>query len=324
MRHLRRLKSVAMTAVLMMLSASVMPLLSQPAMAQATTGSIRGTVLDQANAVVPDAIVKAKNQNTGVESAAFKSSGDGVYNIPNLQPGTYTLTVESPNFKRGVYTDIEVRLGQDATIDVTLQPGGATESVTVTASAETVIQKETAQVSSNFESRQVQDLPSNVAGGGIDTLALLVPGVTPGFGGNSNGTTLSVNGNRSRSNNFNIDGQDNNDLSVGGPAFFVGNQDVVQDFQIITNNFSAQYGRNQGAIVNILTKGGTNDLHGTAFWFHRDRKLFETLTNIERASGREEAAPLLYNVCESRVERSRSAVSCKIVLWKRNLSNSTC
>ncbi|HWL72982.1 MAG TPA: hypothetical protein VNQ74_03835, partial [Burkholderiaceae bacterium] len=107
---------------------------------------------------------------------------------------------------------------------------------------------------------------------------------------------LSVNGNRSRSNNFTIDGQDNNDLAVAGPSYFVGNQDLVADFQVITNNFSAQYGRNQGAIVNIVTKSGTNDFHGTAFWFHRDQKLFDTLTNIERRSGQEEALPLLSNI----------------------------
>src|SRR6185503_13103400 len=118
---------------------------------------------------------------------------------------------------------------------------------------------------------KVQDLPSNSAGGGLDTLLLNVPGVAQNSGGgtNTNGTGLSVNGNRGRSNNFQIDGSDNNDLSVSGPAMFVDNQDQVQEYQIITNNFSAQYGRNQGAVVNIVTKGGTNEYHGSAFWFHQ-------------------------------------------------------
>jgi outer membrane receptor protein involved in Fe transport len=111
--------------------------------------------------------------------------------------------------------------------------------------------------------------------------------------GNSNGTTLSVNGNRSRSNNFTIDGQDNNDLQVAGPALFVTNQDAVQDFQVITNNFSAEYGRNQGAIVNVITKSGTNNFHGTGFWFHRDQKNFDSLTNIERRGGTQEDPPTL-------------------------------
>src|SRR5262249_50757256 len=126
--------------------------------------------------------------------------------------------------------------------------------------------------------RKVSELPSNSAGGGIDTLALLAPGVVPGFGNvNSNGVTLSVNGNRSRSNNFTLDGTDNNDLSIGGPNFFVDNQDAVQEFQIITNNFSAQYGRNQGAIVNIVTNGGTNQFHGTGFEFHRNSSSLDAM-----------------------------------------------
>jgi hypothetical protein len=126
----------------------------------------------------------------------------------------------------------------------------------------------------------------------------LAPGVVPGFGNvNSNGTTLSVNGNRARSNNFTIDGADNNDLSIGGPNYFVDNQDIVAEFQVITNNFSAEYGRNQGAIVNVVTKSGTNQFHGTAGWIHRDQKLFDALTNIERRGGSlEDPLPRLQNV----------------------------
>lgn len=296
MRHLRRLKSLVSTVALVMLSASFVPLFSQPALAQATTGSIGGTVNDQSGAVVPSAIVVAKNQATGVETSQFKTTNEGIYNIPNLNPGTYTISVESPNFKRAVYTDITVRLGETTTIDVALETGGVTETVTIVAGTEEVVQRDSSQVSASFESRKVEDLPSNAAGGGIDTLALLAPGVVPGLAGNSNGTTLSVNGNRSRSNNFTIDGQDNNDLAVAGPSYFVGNQDLVADFQVITNNFSAQYGRNQGAIVNIVTKAGTNAFHGSAFWFHRDQKLLDTLTNIERRGDQQEALPLLSNI----------------------------
>jgi outer membrane receptor protein involved in Fe transport len=278
---------------LMLVSAMVMPLFSQPVLAQATTGTIRGVVSDQTGAVVPGAKIVAKNQATGVETAENTSTGDGVYRISNLTPGVYTVTVEAANFKRSVITEINVRVGEDATIDVNLQPGGVTETVTVTAGSEETIQKETSQISSSFEARKVAELPSNAAGSGIDTLALLAPGVVPGFGNvNSNGVVLSVNGNRSRSNNFTIDGQDNNDLSIGGPSFFVGNQDQVQDFQVVTNNFSAQYGRNQGAIVNIVTKTGTNEFHGTAFFFYRDQKNFDTLTNIQRRSGDENPPPL--------------------------------
>ena len=112
MRHLRRLKSLVATLALAMLSASFVPIFSQPALAQATTGSIGGTVNDQTGAVVPNAIVVAKNQATGVETPQFKTTNEGIYFIPNLNPGTYTVTVESPNFKRAVYTDITVKLGE--------------------------------------------------------------------------------------------------------------------------------------------------------------------------------------------------------------------
>lgn len=299
-RSSRKLQATAILLIAML----TIPFTAPSVFAQATTGTIKGAVNDTAGAVISGASIVAKNQATGVETPAFKSTSDGFFSIPNLIPGKYTLTVEAANFKRALYTDIDVRLGQDISIDVSLQAGGIDETVTITAATETVIQKETSQISTNFDTRQVSDLPSNVAGAGIDTLALLVPGVTPGFGNvNSNGTSLSVNGNRARSNNFSIDGQDNNDLALGGPSFFVSNQDSVQDFQVITNNFSAQFGRNQGAVVNIVTKAGTNDFHGTGFWFHRDRKLFETLTNKERIAtnpdgsrANEEAPPLLYNV----------------------------
>ena len=172
-----------------------------------------------------------------------------------------------------------------------------TETVTVTANTEEVVQR----ISRRFRRRStpagLRSCP-NGAGGGLDTLALLAPGVIANNSGgtNTNGTGLSVNGNRGRSNNFQIDGSDNNDLSVSGPAMFVDNQDQVQEYQIITNNFSAQYGRNQGAVVNIVTKGGTNEYHGSAFWFHQDNKNLNSLNNIEKRSGQLEPNQSLYNV----------------------------
>ncbi len=297
MNRLRKMNKMASTAVFLILSSLVFPFTGPVAKAQATTGTIRGVVSDQAGAVVAGATIYVKNQATGVESAKFKTTGDGIYNIPSLIPGTYTVTVEAPNFKRALVTDIELKVDQVATIDAALQPGGAAETVTVTAGGEEILNKENAQVSTSFDKRKVNELPSNIAGGGIDTLALLAPGVIPGIGNvNGNGTTLSVNGNRARANNFTIDGQDNNDPTIGGPSYFVDNQDAVSDFQVITNNFSAQYGRNQGAIVNIVTKSGTNEFHGSAFENHRDRNNFDSLTNIERRRGDLNPAPLLRNV----------------------------
>src|SRR5262249_55419842 len=276
---MKRLKnrSLASTAIVLMLSMLVFPFLVPVANAQATTGSLRGVVSDDKNAVIPDADVTAKNVATGVE-AKTRTNSDGLYNLPRLLPGVYTLEIQRQGFKKAQIEQVTVGVGTDTTIDATLKAGEISETVTVTATGEELIQKEQVQVSSTFEARKVAELPSNIAGGGIDTLALLAPGVVPGVGNvNNNGTTFSVNGNRARSNNFTIDGGDNNDLSIGGPNYFVDNQDIVAEFQVITNNFSAEYGRNQGAVVNIVTKSGTNSFHGTAFEYHRNRNFLDTL-----------------------------------------------
>jgi outer membrane receptor protein involved in Fe transport len=256
---------------------------SQIVLGQATTGTLRGTVVDQNGAAVPGATVYAKNEDTGVKSPNATTSGEGTFVITNLIPGTYSVTVSaSSGFKTKTVTGNSVRLGLETEVPVQLEVGGASETVTVTSSSDEIAQV-TSQVSSNFDTRKVQDLPSNAAGSGIDTLALNTPGVTPGFGNvNSNGITLSVNGNRARSNNFTIDGTDNNDLSIGGPSLFISNAEAVQEFQIVTNNFGAQYGRNQGAIVNIVTKAGTNEFKGSAFYYHRNASTLDAMNNIER------------------------------------------
>lgn len=269
-----------------------------PVMAQETSGTIKGRVTDQTRAAVAGATVTAKSQQTGVEMST-QSSDDGFFVIPKLLPGKYNVTVSTTTgFKKKEVTDLEVKLGDNSMGDVMLDAGSVSETVTVTASTEEVINRDQSQISTSFEARKVSDLPSNGAGGGIDTLALLSPGVVANRvgGTNTNGAGLSVNGNRGRSNNFQIDGADNNDLSVAGPALFVDFQDSVQEYQIITNNFSAQYGRSQGAIVNIVGKSGSNDYHGSAFLFHQDAKVLNSLNNIDRAAGVTENDPSLYNV----------------------------
>ena len=296
MKRLRRMKKLTSAAVLLMLATLVFPFMTPAALAQATTGSLRGVVSDDKGAVIAGADVSAKNDATGSENKT-KSNGEGLYNFSQLSPGTYTLSVQKQGFKKQEFQQVTVSIGKDATIDATLMAGLASETVTVTATGEELIQKEQVQVSSTFEARKVAELPSNIAGGGIDTLALLAPGVVPGVGNvNGNGTTFSVNGQRARSNNFTIDGGDNNDLSIGGPNYFVDNQDIVAEFQVITNNFSAEYGRNQGAIVNIVTKSGTNAFHGTAFEYHRNRNFLDTLDNIEKRAGKTGPSPRIYNV----------------------------
>lgn len=267
-----------------------------PAYAQQVTGSITGTITDESKAVIPGAEVSIRNADTGAE-ATTTTGENGVFRVPALTPGNYTVSVMAPGFKRQDVTQVIVKLGIDTTIDVLMQVGAATDIVEVTG-GEVLIERETAQISTNYDARKVADLPNSVAGGGVDTIALLTPGVvSPGDSGfsNGNGTNISSNGGRGRSNNFSIDGQDNNDISVAGPSVFITNADAVQEFQIVTNNFSAEYGQAGGAIVNLVTKGGTNEFHGTVSYFHRDRKLFDTLDTIDRRTGKKEADPLLNN-----------------------------
>jgi outer membrane receptor protein involved in Fe transport len=294
----QRAKALAFITSCLVALIMVVPLVSVRVMAQATTGTLRGTVTDAQGGVVAGAIVTVKNEATGTSTAPIKTTGEGIFEAAALQPGTYTVTVEGTGFKRSVSTNVAVKIGIVNPLAVVLEAGNVSETVTVTADTQEIIQRDQAQISTTVNTRQVQDLPSNGASSGLDTLALLAPGVINqrSTGANTNGTGLSVNGNRGRSNNFQIDGADNNDLSVTGPALFVDFQDQVQEYQVITNNFSAQYGRNQGAIINIVTKGGTNEFHGSAFDLHQDAQHLNSLNNIERRSGQTRPNRNLLNV----------------------------
>ena len=283
--------------VFLAMALAVAPPLTIRSLAQATNGGIRGVISDVNGAVVPNAVVTAKNVGTGVEYNATATS-DGLYAISRIPAGKYNISVQVQGFKKAEYQDVEVSVGRDAVVDVILQPGAVSESVTVTGTSEVLIEKDTAQISARFSGRAVTDLPINLSGQGLDRIALAMPGITSGIGANvnSNGTQISANGNRTRANNFTIDGVDNNDLSIGGPNYFVRNKDLVQEYQVVTNNFSAEYGRNAGAIVNIVSKQGTKDFHGAVTWYHQDNKIFNSLTNIERRSGQENPSPNLLNI----------------------------
>ncbi len=279
------MKNFVRTAAVTTLGALVFFTFSVLAYGQAQSGTLRGTVTDPNGGVVAGATVTAKNSASGV-STPTTTNGEGNFQIPNLVPGKYSVTVEQTGFSKKVVTEVTVGLGAIVDLPVALAVGTASETVTVVSTGDELVTKDVAQISTTFESRKIEDLPSNGAGGGLDTLALLAPGVVASrnSGVNQDGVGLSVNGNRGRSNNFQIDGSDNNDLSIGGPSLFVNNQSQVSEYQIITNNFSAQYGRNSGAVINIVTKTGGNEFHGDLFEYHQDNYILNSLNNIERAS----------------------------------------
>src|SRR5262245_44304063 len=259
---------------------------SMTTLAQTTTGGIRGVVTDATGAALPGAMVTARNVATSFEIKTT-ATGEGVYSIPRILPGKYNIAVEAPGFKKTAVTDIEVSIGKDAVIDVKLEAGAISEVVTVTGGSEAYIEKDTVQISTTLPEKKISELPFTPGtGGGLDRLALLAPGATTGFGNvNANGVQISVNGNRSRSTNFTIDGVDNNDLSIGGPVFFIRNAEMVSELQVVTNNFSAEYGRTQGGIDNYVSKSGGNDYHGSVAYDRLDNKHFNSLSNLERRTG---------------------------------------
>jgi hypothetical protein len=274
------------------------------ASAQETTGTLRGTVTDVNGAVVSGATVTLTNEATGAQQTK-QSTGDGIFEFSKLAPGSYTVTIEATGFKRALNKEVSVKLGIVNPLDIKLEPGAVSETVTVTAGTEEIVQRDQSQISHTVETRKIEDC--RLMRRCRLNPARLDPGGSPNNSGgvNTNGSGLSVNGNRARSNNFQIDGSDNNDLSVAGPALFVDAQDSLQEYQVITNNFSAQYGRNQGAIVNLVTKGGTNDFHGTAFEYIMTAGLWTRSTILNVRVGR-------LNRCRVSITYSvaRSAVRC--------------
>lgn len=255
--------------------------LALPGYGQSTYADILGSVEDSSGAIVADAKVTVKNLDT---NAVWETttSGEGLFRVRQLPIGNYQVTIEKSGFSRYVQGPIVLRLNQNANLTVRLEVSGLTEIVSVQADA-TMVNTTNAEVSANFESKRVSELPLAV-NRNILNLALQVPGVSQLSSGQSSfasgGVNFASNGMRVRSNNFMIDGQDSNDPSVTGNQQTINNPDIVAEVRIITNQFLPEYGRAAGSVVSIVTKGGTNEFHGSAFWFYNGNKL-NTLSNQE-------------------------------------------
>ncbi len=226
--------------------------------ALAQTGSIQGTVTDSVGAVVQGAEVTVKNLGSNAVRTVT-SGGTGGYSVPSLAPGGYDVTVKMASFKTFHVTDVQLTVAQVLGLNVQLEPGAVTEEVQVRADQIPDVDLETSQVSNLVDERSIKDLPLITRN--PYELVLLSPGTAvtnSGLGG------VSVNGSRERNNNFLLDGVDNNDTSVpGGLGGVLGaTPDSTQEFRVITNSFGAEYGRNTGAIVDVVTKSGTNSFHG--------------------------------------------------------------
>lgn len=246
-----------------------------------TSSEMLGTITDASSAAVSDAKLTARNLATGL-TYTTTSSANGAYRIPLLPPGEYELTAEKTGFGKYVRKPITLRLNQQAELDFTLQIASATEVVNVTTEAP-LINTTNAEVGFNIDSKRISELPL-APNRNILNIALQAPGVSQLSSGNSSfasgGASFSVNGMRTRSNNFMIDGADSNNSSVSGLVQELNNPDLIAEFRLITNQFLPEYGRAAGSVVNIITKGGTNSYHGTAYWSYNGNKL-NSRTNLD-------------------------------------------
>ena len=246
---------------------------AQLTLAQSTGGRVLGRITDPSGAVLSGVKVVLTNQATGASRDATTSSG-GDYVFVEVVPGKYDVAFEHSGFKKNVSKDVLVEVNQVVTLDSVLQLGTAQEVVEVTSEAP-LVETTSTQMGAVVNQRSVSQLPLNTR----DTYQLLQlqPGVQSQTGsdlfyGSNNAGVVSVNGGRGRSNNFSVNGGDANDQFANLPAVQP-SPDSIEEFRVITNTFDAEYGRNSGAVVNVITKSGTNQLHGNVYEFFRNKVL---------------------------------------------------
>ena len=236
---------------------------------KAQTATVSGTVLDSSGAIVTGATVTATNTKTGIDRTTH-STDTGAYTISSLPPSVYTFTFSKTGFKTVKFQDLTLTVDQALTLDCRFVVGDVQTTVEVNSAAVAPIDTETPTLSNVVEHQQMTELPLILRD--PYQLVLLGPGVTQSdSGGSGQNGGVSVNGGRERNNNFLLDGADNNDTDVPGNlgGFTSSNPDATQEFRVLTNNFAPEYGRNNGAVIDVITRSGTNDFHGNVFYFGR-------------------------------------------------------
>lgn len=244
--------------------------------AQNTKGTITGTVLDPNGAVVPNAKITLTDTNRGF-SQNVNSNDEGAFRFVSLEPSIYQVKVEMSGFAETLIEKIAVRVGEKADVTATLRVN-VQETVTIDESNNyRSLQTEDTKLSRTFSAEELNDLPVQASGQGRNfyAQARTAPGVQFSVQAHA---PFSVSGNRPRSNNYLVDSVDNTDANTGlisgrGVTEQIVSQEAVQSFEILTHNFKAEYGRNSGAIVNLVTKSGTNSIRGSAYWYHNNSAL---------------------------------------------------
>ena len=249
-----------------------------PLTAQKSTGTITGTVVDAQGAVLAGAQVKITNEGTD-DSRTVNTSASGVYVAPELPVGRYLVSVKAPGFKEFVARDVAVDPSSTATQNATLVVGGTGEQVTVEAST-VQVETTTGAVGNVVEGNEVRELPLN--GSNFVELTQLMPGVSPASffnvekKGLEGGVDFSVNGNNVTNNLFLVDGVNNNDIGSNRTILIYPSTQAIDEFKMLRNSYGPEYGQAAGAIVNIVTRGGTNQLHGGVFYRGRNTSLNAT------------------------------------------------
>src|SRR6202051_656275 len=248
--------------------------------AQVVGATLSGVVADSSGAAVPAAKISIRNVATG-DLRDVSSNADGLYSAPNLLPGTYEVSISAQGFSTVVQKGINLTVGAQQALNFTLKPGQVSQSVEVT-DVIPAVQSNSSSISDTVDSRTVRQLPLN--GRDWTSLATLEPGVvsipnqaTTSFSANKGnrgfGNQLSNGGHRANENSYRVNGISINDYSNSAPGGATGvnlGVDGVQEFSVLTSNYTADYGRTSGAVVNAITKSGTDQLHGTAYFFDRD------------------------------------------------------
>jgi hypothetical protein len=236
------------------------------AFAQGARGTIRGKVTDPNGAVVPGASAKLIDVARNQDIRTVQTDSSGVYQFLEVDPATYTIVITAAGFAETRLAEVKVEPNRNLELDVALTIGAATADVTVT-TAQELLDRDTPTLGTTVEVQRVLGLPLN--GRNILDLALGQPGVTTGGGG----LGIRANGARSVENNVQLDGSNNNEIAVGSVTGVTPRPDAVQEFRLLTSNFEAEFGRNSGTVINLVTKSGTNQFHGNVRAFDRPTNL---------------------------------------------------
>ena len=250
-------------------------------LAQTSRGTVAGTVTDQTGAVISGADVELKKLATN-EVRTTRTNDSGIYRFDAVDLGTYDVILKATGFKTTTISRVMVQANQTAAIDAQMEVGTEQITVTISAGAGEMLQTSEPVKGGNFNQLQVASLPSTNLN--PYDLGRLLPGVVTASGGAQfgNSAQFSVNGQRPRGNNYLIDGTENNDISVTGPANVINNEDAIAEVSIQTGLFSAEFGRAGGGVFNLVTKSGANDYHGNAKWLILSQR-FNSLTSTEKA-----------------------------------------